>query len=102
MYVVAVGLGGNAGMDGASTDNDRAPIVVGVPLYGPCETERVTSGFTGAVGPGDGGEAGMGKYEACGAGCALTTAISAQRAGEKFVESMLKGSLDGKKKSMVS
>lgn len=60
MYVVAVGLGGSAGIDGASTDNDGAPIVVGLPLYGPCKTGRFASGLTGGAGPGGGCVAGMG------------------------------------------
>lgn len=82
MYVVAVGFGGRAGIEGASTDSDKAPVVVGVPLNGPCETGRDTSGITGGVGPGTGGEAGMGKYPACGAGTAITADISAKSAGK--------------------
>lgn len=85
MYVVAVGLGGSAAIDGASTDNDGAPIMVGLPLYGPCETERVTSGLTGGARPGEGGDAGMGKYAACGAGSAFTTAINTQNVGENIL-----------------
>ena len=54
MYVVAVGLGGRAGMKGASTESERAPTVVGTPLKGPCETGRDASGRTGGPGAGVG------------------------------------------------
>lgn len=89
MYFVAVGLGGSAGIDFASTDNDGAPIIVGLPLYGPCKTGRATSGLTGGAGPGDGCEAGMGKSAACGAGSAFTTTTNAQNAEKRFVENIL-------------
>lgn len=56
--MVAVGLGGKAGMDGARTDSERAPMVVGSPLKGPCETERDASGLTGGAEAGDGIENG--------------------------------------------
>lgn len=39
-------------MDGARTESDKAPVVVGTPLYGPCDVGRSTSGLTtGGEGP---------------------------------------------------
>lgn len=46
-----MGFGGKAGMEAANTVVDRAPVVVGVPLYGPCEVAPVTwLLFTGGAG----------------------------------------------------
>ena len=35
-------MGGKAGIDAANTVVERAPMVVGEPLYGPCEVAPVT------------------------------------------------------------
>ena len=39
---MAVGFGGKAGIEAARTVVDKAPVVVGVPLYGPWEVAPVT------------------------------------------------------------
>ena len=40
-------------MDGARTSVDKAPVVVGVPEYGPCEVTSVTGSSGGVVAAAD-------------------------------------------------
>lgn len=70
--MVAVGFGGKAGIEEARTDKLKAPVVVGVPVYGPCEVGPVTCGLTTGGGGGlETADAGMGTYDTVAAGAAI-------------------------------
>ena len=78
--MVAVGLGGNAGIDAASTVVVNAPVVVGVPLKGPWDVAPVTwllitDGADGAAEE----TVVVSVCPFCGAGAATTTAAKAKR-----------------------
>lgn len=89
--MVAVGFGGKAGIEEARTDKLKAPVVVGVPVYGPCEVGPVTCGLTTGGGGGlETAEAGMGTYDAVAAGAAIAAGARSTTAFKTTYESIFR------------
>ena len=87
--MVAVGFGGKAGIEEARTDKLKAPVVVGVPVKGPCEVGPVTCGLTTGGGGGlETADAGMETYDAVGAGAAITAGAMSTTAFKKTYETI--------------
>lgn len=72
---MAVGFGGRAGIEAAIGLFVKAPVVVGVPEYGPCVEADTMPLFTGGAGTAAGTD------DICGAGTAITMEAKAKRPG---------------------